>query len=64
MSKLRWGKRVLKGTFRAGRLRERYALNTPKKKTAAKAFGAGAGGSLAGSYLYDRIKEKKDKMRG
>ena len=26
-------------------------------------FKAGAGGSLAGSYIYDRIKEKKDKMR-
>ena len=63
MSKLKWGKRVLKSVFKAGRVRERYALNTPKKKTAAKAFVAGAGGSLAGSYIHDRIKEKRDKMR-
>ena len=51
-------------TREAGRLRERYALNTPKKKTAAKVFVAGAGGSVAGSYPYDRTKEKKAKRWG
>ena len=64
MSKIKWGKKAVKGVFKAGRLRERYSLRGPKKKTAAKAFVAGAGGSLAGSYIHDRIKEKRDKMRG
>ena len=63
-SEIKWEKRVLKAAYKTRRVRGRYSLKSPKQKTAAKVFVAGAGGSLAGSYPYDRIKEKKDKMRG
>ena len=61
MSKVKWGKRVLKGVYKAGRFRERWAPGSmrPRRRTAAKAFVAGAGGSVTGSYLYDAIKPKK-----
>lgn len=59
MSKTRLARRALKTSYWLGRRRERYALNTARKKTAAKAFLGGALGSWAGTYSYDKLKTKK-----
>ena len=64
MSKVKIAKKILKGAYKAGRFRERWAPGSmrPARKTKIKTFlsgavGGGVGG-LIGQSIYDRIKGK------